>query len=99
MGEQFNRILEYGYMNQDGGLAHQVDMAQRELGAFLYVVSESYGPEEAAISADDWLDELTALDRVGDPTPSDWRLITIAAANRLATRVNKQDDRSCRGRQ
>ena len=90
MGEQFDRILEYGCVNQDGVLARQIDMAQRELGAFLYVVGESYGPEEAAISADDWLDALTALDWVGEPTPSDWRLITIAAAGRLASRINRQ---------
>ena len=77
-------------MNHPCPLTHQVEMAQRELGAFLSVVSESYGPEEAAISADDWLDEFTLLDWVGEPTPSDWRLVTIAAASRLATRVNKQ---------
>ena len=74
-------------MNQDCVLARQMDMAQRELGAFLHVVAESYGPEAAAISADDWLDELTASDWVGEPTPSNWRLVTIAAASRLATRI------------
>jgi hypothetical protein len=83
--------LEYGNMNQDCVLARQMDMAQRELGAFLHVVAELYGPEAAAISVDDWLDELTLSDWVGEPTPSHWRLVTIAAASRLATRVNKQD--------
>ena len=78
-------------MNRDCVLARQMDMAQRELGAFLHVVAESYGPEAAAISADDWLNELTLLDWVGEPTPSHWRLITIAAASRLAMRVSKQD--------
>ena len=76
-------------MNHDCALARQMDMAQRELGAFLHAVSESYGSEEAAISAEDWLGELTLSEWVGEPTPRDWRLVTIAAARRLATRVNK----------
>ena len=84
-----HRIPEYTYMNHDCTLARQMDMAQRELGAFLRVVSQSYGPEAAAISADDWLGELTLSEWVGQPTPTDWRLVTIAAARRLATRVNK----------
>ncbi len=77
-------------MNHDPTFASQMDMAQRELGAFIYAVSESYGPEEADIAAQDWLDELKLLDRIPEPTPRDWRLVTIAAAGRLAKRVNKK---------
>jgi len=77
-------------MNHDGTLASQMDMAQRELGAFLFAVSGSYGPEEADIAAQDWLDELNLLDCVSEPTPSDWRLVTITAAGHLAERVNKK---------
>ena len=65
-----------------------MDMAQRELGAFLYVVSESYGPEEANIAAQDWLDELESLDHVPPLTPADWRTVTVAAASRLSKRVS-----------
>lgn len=90
MREQADRIPEYDYMNHDCALARQMDLAQRELGAFLRAVSESCGPEAATVSADDWLDELIVSDWVGEPTPSDWRLVTIAAASRLATRLNKQ---------
>ena len=57
-------------MSHDRTLASQMAMAERELGAFLYVVSESYGPEEADIVAQDWLDELKLLDCVIEPTPS-----------------------------
>jgi hypothetical protein len=77
-------------MNHDRTFASQMDMAQRELGAFLYAVSESYGPEEADIAAQDWLEELKLLDCVPEPTPRDWRLVTIAAAGRLSKRVNKK---------
>ena len=67
-----------------------MDMATRELGAFLHVVSQLYGPEEAELSAHDWLDELKLLDRISEPEPRDWRLVTIAAASRLAGRVASQ---------
>ena len=77
-------------MNHDLTFASQMDLAQRELGAFLYAVSESHGPEEADIAAQDWLDELKLLDCVPEPTPRDWRLVTIAAAGRLSKRVNKK---------
>jgi hypothetical protein len=77
-------------MNHKCALARQMDLAQRELGAFLHVVTELHGPEAALISADDWLDEVIVSDWAGEPTPSDWRLVTIAAASRLAARLNKQ---------
>jgi hypothetical protein len=70
--------------------ACQIDMAERELAAFLHVVSELYGPEEANTSAQDWIDELELLDRIPAPTEREWRLLTIAAANRLAERINAQ---------
>jgi hypothetical protein len=77
-------------MNHDRTFASQMDLAQRELGAFLYAVSDSYGPEEAEIAAEDWLDELKLLACVPEPTPRDWRSVTIAAAGRLSKRVNKK---------
>ena len=77
-------------MNHDRAFTCQMDMAQRELGAFLRAVSDLYGSDVAAISADDWLDELKLLDSVPEPKPGDWRLVTVAAAIRLAARVNKQ---------
>src|SRR5262245_1645833 len=89
-GQLSDPISTYSYMNHDSALARQMDMAQRELGAFLHVVSESFGSEEAAISADDWLDRVPILDCVLEPTPEDWRLVTIAAATQLAIRINEQ---------
>ena len=77
-------------MNHHSTLACQMDTAKCELGAFLHVVSELYGPEEAELSVQDWLDELELLDCMPEPTRGDWRLISIAAASRLAERVSKQ---------
>jgi hypothetical protein len=67
-----------------------MNLAERELGAFLYAVTELYGPEEAKMSAHDWVDELELLECLPGPTPREWRLLTIAAAHRLSKRVNGQ---------
>ena len=67
-----------------------MNLAERELGAFLYIVSELYGPEEAESSAQDWLDEFELLEYIPGLTPREWRLVTIAAANRLSKRVTKR---------
>jgi hypothetical protein len=62
-------------------------MAERELGAFISAVTQLYGPEEARISAEDWLDELESMDGLPGSTSSEWRQITIAAAARIASRL------------
>jgi hypothetical protein len=64
-----------------------MNMAQRELGAFMSAVTEAYGSEEAMLAARDWLNELEATDELPRPTIRDWRRITIAAAARLANRL------------
>jgi hypothetical protein len=64
-------------------------LAERELTSFLAAVTELYGPEQARLAADDWLDELTTT---SNSSPSDdrrWRAVTIAAASRLAKRLNR----------
>jgi hypothetical protein len=66
-----------------------MDSAVRALGAFLHVVSELYGPEEARRSAEDWLNELELLEFVPEAPGQDWRTVTIAAGRRLAERVHR----------
>lgn len=61
-------------------------MAERELGAFIRAVTELYGSEQARLSAEDWLDELMLVDKLPASTAREWRLVTIAAASRLAKR-------------
>ncbi len=61
-------------------------MAKRELSAFFTAVTELYGSEQAEASAEDWLHELMASN--GLPTSSrEWRMLTIAAAAQLASRL------------
>jgi hypothetical protein len=36
----------------------QINMAERELSAFIRAVTELFSPEQARLSTEDWLDEL-----------------------------------------
>ncbi len=40
----------------------QTHVAERELSSFMAAVKELYGPEEASLSANDWLDESELMD-------------------------------------
>ena len=65
----------------------QIHMAERELAAFLGAVTELFGPEQARISAEDWLDESESMDSPPRSTSRDWRAVTVAASARLANRL------------
>ena len=72
----------------DSIYAEQSHLAERELFSFIAAVTELYGPEQARLSVEDWLDE---SDRMDGPPRSEvrtWRAVTIAASARLASRVN-----------
>ena len=73
--------MNTGKSELDSTPAGLIVLAQRELGAFVRAVEESYGSEQATLSAADWLDQLESRTR------GDWRAVTIAAAERLASRV------------
>ena len=64
----------------------QINMAERELSAFVHAVTELFGPEQARLSTEDWLDESELMDRPPRATSRDWRAVTIAASARLANR-------------
>lgn len=74
-------------MNESTTRTNLFIMAERELAAFLCAVTESYGPQQAALSAEDWLAELECLDAQFGLTELDWRRVTVAAAARLAHRL------------
>ena len=60
-------------------------MAELELSAFFNAVTQSFGLEQAELSAEDWLRELIETD--GLPASArEWQLITVKAATRLAGR-------------
>jgi hypothetical protein len=61
-------------------------MAERELSAFFSAVTQLFGKEQAELSAEDWLRELTRFD--GLPSSKrDWRLITTKASTLLGIRL------------
>jgi hypothetical protein len=61
-------------------------MAERELTAFFSAVMQLFGREQAELSAEDWLHELTEIE--GSPSSTGaWRSITAKASSRLADRV------------
>jgi hypothetical protein len=66
--------------------ADQVHLAERELASFIGAVKELFGPEQALLSADDWLDESELVDCPPRSTSRDWRAVTVAASARLANR-------------
>ena len=68
-------------------------IAERELGAFIRAVTELFGPEQARLAAEDWVDELELMDALPGPTRRDWGSVTIAASAQLARRLNPDVDR------
>jgi hypothetical protein len=62
--------------------------AEKELAAFILAVQESFGSEQARQSIEDWLEELESMDLPRGNAVSSWRPVTIAAAIRLASRIN-----------
>lgn len=72
--------------NSNLGCADFITTAERELSAFFNAVTRLFGPEQAELSAEDWLHELIEID--GLPASSrEWRLITMKVSTRLASRV------------
>jgi hypothetical protein len=81
----------------DSNYAAEMDIAERELFAFIGAVTQLFGPEEAKLSAEDWLDESECMDSPPPATIRNWRAVTIAAsarlANRLAVAQHRRSDR------
>jgi len=68
--------------------AFMITAAERELGAFMKAVTDSFGSKESALAAEDWLEEFDSRQELPGSGGYDWRSVTIAAASRLATRLN-----------
>jgi alkylhydroperoxidase/carboxymuconolactone decarboxylase family protein YurZ len=62
-------------------------MAERELSAFFNAVTQSFGSEQAELSAEDWLHELIEIDGLPAST-REWRSIAVKVSTRLASRVS-----------
>ena len=76
--------------------AAQTHLEERELASFIEAVTELFGPEQARLSADDWLNESELMDSPPRSTNRDWRSVTVAASARLASRLTVARDRRAR---
>jgi hypothetical protein len=72
--------------NSNPRCADLMTMAERELSAFFNAVTQSFGSEQAELSADDWLRELVEIKGLPAST-REWRSITAKASTQLASRV------------
>lgn len=61
--------------------------AKRELVVFKSAVTQLFGPEQARLSAEDWLDELVSVDIRPGSASRELQLITVAALARLVVRL------------
>jgi len=66
----------------------QTRLAERELSSFIAAVTKLYGPVQAELAAEDWLEESELMDSSPRSETRNWRAVTIAASARLANRVN-----------
>lgn len=84
------RLVRQRAHNQFSDLVYeeQTHAAERELCSFIAEVTESYGPEQARLSARDWLDESDLMDSPPRSEVRNWRSVTIAASARLADRLD-----------
>jgi hypothetical protein len=67
----------------------QSHVADLELAAFIRTVIERFGPEQAKLSTEDWLDESDLMDSPPRSISRDWQAVTTAASARLANRLAK----------
>jgi hypothetical protein len=70
----------------------QTYWAERELSSFIAAVTALYGPEQARLSENDWLEEFELMDSLRLSTNRQWRAVTIAASARLAGRLSVMPD-------
>ena len=61
--------------------------ARREFEEFTRAVAELFGPDQARLSAEDWLNEVALKGSLPAPRSHEWRLVTLAALTRLAIRM------------
>jgi len=61
--------------------------AEKELAAYASAVLELFGSGQARQSVEDWIKGLESMDLPTEGAIPDWRHLTIAAASRLAIRV------------
>jgi hypothetical protein len=79
--------MNYREQSCNWNYATEMDVAERELSAFIGAVTQLFGPEKAKLAAQDWLDEAELTDCPPRSTSRNWRAVTMAASARLANRL------------
>jgi hypothetical protein len=72
----------------------QTRLAERELSSFVRAVTDLYGEGQATLSAQDWLDQFQLIDGPTLSPKRAFRDVTIAAAARLADRLNSASNQA-----
>jgi len=67
--------------------------AEREVGAFMRTITELFGPEQARLAADDWINERESMDALLGVNERDWASAIVAAPAQLVRRLNADLDR------
>ena len=60
---------------------------EKQMAAYAGAVQELFGSEQVPQSVEDWMAEFELMNWPPGTAIPDWRLVTIAAASRLAVRV------------
>ena len=68
-------------------VAELIMTAEIELAAFYEAVFRRYGPKEARMAAQDWIEEVETMDWPADGALPHWRYVTIVAADCFASRI------------
>jgi hypothetical protein len=71
----------------DSTCEDEIHAAEQELAAFIEAVKKLFGPRQARLAAEDWLNECNLLDNSLRSTSRDWRAVTVAASARMALRL------------
>jgi len=73
--------------NLNPDCADRFATAEQELSAFFTAVKDLFGPKQAELSAQDWLQELEASNDL-PASAREWRLITNRVTTQLAVQLN-----------
>jgi hypothetical protein len=82
-----NQLSHEPHNNGNSMCAELMIRAERELSAFFSAVAVLFGPEQAALDAKDWLQQLEVMTDL-PASPREWRVLSIEVSARLAKRDN-----------
>jgi hypothetical protein len=84
---RLNQARNSARVHSSRGGGGNISSAERELLDFIDSVGELIGPGSTHILTEIWLDELACMDCIPEPNSSDWRMVSLAASARLASKL------------